>query len=220
MFIIMLGPPGAGKGTQARNISKKLNIPHIASGDILRERVRITDDELSKKIREHMLRGELVPDDIVIKIIHDRLSQNDCEHGAVLDGYPRTLAQAKALDAFLESKNKRVEIVINLDVPDDEVIKRLTYRRLCPKCNRIYHLLFNPPKNNELCDICNVKLIQRIDDREDIVKKRLEEYRNRTSSLINYYAEKHILYIVNGVNDINRIFNNIIFLIEEAIKPV
>ncbi|MGQ4832900.1 MAG: adenylate kinase [Candidatus Asgardarchaeia archaeon] len=218
MFIIMLGPPGAGKGTQARNLAKKLGVPHIASGDILREIVRDEKNELGKKIKEYMARGELVPDDIVIKIIHERLSKSDCEKGAILDGYPRTIKQAKALEDFLGKRKKKIDLVINLDVPDDVVIKRLTYRRICPKCNRVYHLLFKPPKNDEVCDICGVKLIQRDDDKEDIVRRRLEEYRLRTYPLIDYYSEKNILYIVNGIDDIDRIFRNILQLISEVKK--
>lgn len=197
MFILFLGAPGAGKGTQAVRLSEKLGIPHISTGDMFREAVS-KGTELGKKAKEYMDRGELVPDEIVIGIVKERISQPDCEKGCILDGFPRTVAQAEALDSALSELGKKVDFVINVEVSEDEIIKRLTGRRTCRSCGAVYHVVFNPPKNDNLCDVCGGELYQRDDDTEETVRNRLKVYEEKTAPLINYYEKRGVLYGVNG----------------------
>ncbi len=208
MNIILLGPPGAGKGTQAKMISEKYGIPQIATGDILREAVA-KGTELGKKAKEYMDRGELVPDEIVIGIVKERLKQPDCEKGFILDGFPRTLAQAEALDKMLEELGKKLDAVINIDVPEEEIVKRIVNRRTCKNCGAVYHLIFNPPKVEGKCDKCGGELYQRDDDKEETVRERLRVYRERTEPLIEYYKNKGLLYNVDGTKDIEGVFKQI-----------
>ncbi len=208
MNIILLGPPGAGKGTQAKMISEKYGIPQIATGDILREAVA-KGTELGKKAKEYMDRGELVPDEIVIGIVKERLKQPDCENGFILDGFPRTLAQAEALDKMLEELGKKLDAVINIDVPEEEIVKRIVNRRTCKNCGAVYHLIFNPPKVEGKCDKCGGELYQRDDDKEETVRERLRVYRERTEPLIEYYKNKGLLYNVDGTKDIEGVFKQI-----------
>jgi len=215
MNLILLGAPGAGKGTQAKLISEKYGIPQIATGDILREAVT-SGTELGRKAKEFMDRGELVPDEIVIGIVKERLAQPDCENGFILDGFPRTLIQAEALDNILAEMNKKIDAVINIDVSEEEIIKRITYRRTCKKCGAIYHLIYNPPKEDKKCDKCGGELYQRDDDKEETVRERFRVYRERTEPLIDYYKKKGLLHNVDGTKNIKDVFRGI----EDVLKQL
>ncbi len=215
MNLILLGAPGAGKGTQAKLISEKYGIPQIATGDILREAVT-SGTELGRKAKEFMDRGELVPDEIVIGIVKERLAQPDCENGFILDGFPRTLIQAEALDNILAEMNKKIDAVINIDVSEEEIIKRITYRRTCKKCGAIYHLIYNPPKEDKKCDKCGGELYQRDDDKEETVRERFRIYRERTEPLIDYYKKKGLLHNVDGTKNIKDVFREI----EDVLKQL
>ncbi|RLF97393.1 adenylate kinase [Thermococci archaeon] len=200
MRIVVLGPPGAGKGTQAEMLERELGLKHLSTGDILREEVR-KGTELGKRAEKYMKSGELVPDDLIVEMMEKEISKYD---NFVLDGFPRNLKQAEALD-----KMCRIDKVILLEVPDEVILERLSLRRSCPKCNRVYHLKYNPPKENEICDYCGVKLYQRDDDKEEVIKKRLEVYRKETEPIAKFYREKGILVKVNGSKSIEEIFSDI-----------
>ncbi len=215
MIIVLLGPPGAGKGTQASKISEALSIPHIATGDIFRDAVE-RGTELGRKAKEYMERGELVPDEIVNGIVKERISKPDCSNGFILDGYPRTLNQARALDEMLSEMGRKVDVVLNISVSEDEVVRRLSYRRVCRKCGAIYHLINDPPKREGICDRCGAELYQREDDREEVVRKRLRVYREQTKPLINYYRERGVLVDINGNGDIEEVWSQV----EEAISSL
>jgi len=215
MNLILLGAPGAGKGTQAKLISEKYGIPQIATGDMLREAVA-KGTELGKKAKEYMDKGELVPDEIVIGIVRDRLQQSDCEKGFILDGFPRTLAQAKALDDMLKELGKEIDAVINIYVPENEIITRIVNRRTCKNCGAVYHLIYNPPKEDNKCDKCGGELYQRDDDKEETVRERLKVYQKMTEPLIAYYREKGKLYDVDGTKDIEGVFKEI----DEILKKI
>lgn len=197
---MVLGPPGAGKGTQAEMLERELGLKHLSTGDILREEVR-KGTELGKRAEKYMKSGELVPDDLIVEMMEREISKYD---NFVLDGFPRNLKQAEALD-----KMCRIDKVILLEVPDEVILERLSLRRSCPKCNRVYHLKYNPPKENEICDYCGVKLYQRDDDKEEVIKKRLEVYRKETEPIAKFYMEKGILVKVNGSKSIEEIFSDI-----------
>lgn len=197
MVILFLGAPGAGKGTQASLIAKKLNIPHISTGDIFREAVS-KGTELGRKAKEYMDRGELVPDEVVIGIVKERLSQEDCRNGFVLDGFPRTVAQAEALDKVLEDLGAKLDFVFNINVSEEEVVRRLTGRRTCRNCNAVYHVEFNPPAKDGICDACGGELYQRDDDKEETVRNRMRVYLEKTAPLIDYYKSKGVLIDING----------------------
>jgi len=203
--IIFLGPPGAGKGTQAERLAEDLKIKKISTGDILREAVA-KGTELGQRAKSYMERGELVPDEIILGIIEEAI--ND-EEGFILDGFPRNINQAKALDEMLSRKGLNITHVIFLDVPDEEIIKRIAYRRVCLKCGAVYNLIFNPPKEDEICNNCGSKLVQREDDREEVVRKRLEVYRGSTEALIRIYEERGVLRRINGVGDREEVFRRI-----------
>lgn len=203
--IIFLGPPGAGKGTQAERLAKDLGIKKISTGDILREAVA-KGTELGRKAKEYMERGELVPDGIIIGIIEDAINFNK---NFILDGFPRNIPQAEALDKMLSRKGLDITHVILLSVPDEEIIKRISYRRVCVNCGRVYNLIFNPPKEDEICDYCGYKLIQREDDREEVVKNRLKVYRVNTEALIDFYGKKGLLIRVDGVGDYDEVYGRI-----------
>ena len=183
MNLILLGGPGAGKGTQAKLIVEEYKIPQISTGDMLREAVK-QGTELGKKAKEYMDKGELVPDEIVIGIVRDRLKQPDCEKGFILDGFPRTIAQAEALDKMLDEIGKKIDAVINIYVPEEEIVKRIVNRRTCKKCGAIYHLIYSPPKESNKCDKCGGELYQRDDDKEETVRERLRVYKQQTEPLI------------------------------------
>ncbi|MEX2701960.1 MAG: adenylate kinase [Thermofilum sp. ex4484_82] len=209
MRIILLGPPGSGKGTQAKLLSKKYSIPHIAMGDILREEVA-KKTPLGKKVNIYMSKGELVPDEIVIEVLKKRLQEADCVNGFILDGFPRTLNQAKALDNMLNELNLKIDAVIYIDVPDEEIMKRLSLRRTCKVCGRIYNLHYNPPKQDGKCDVCGGELIIRDDDKPEVIKNRLKVYNDQTKPLVNYYETHKLLIRINGVDPIDKVFQQIV----------
>jgi len=206
--IVLMGLPGAGKGTQAALIVERLHIPHISTGDMFRQAVK-EETALGLKAKEYMDQGLLVPDEVTIGIVKDRLSQPDCKEGFLLDGFPRTVPQAEALDRTLHELDKELEHVIHIEVPVDVLIKRLTGRRICKSCGATYHLVYNPPKAEGVCDRCGGELYQRADDSEDTVSKRLEVNLAQTEPLLHYYREKGILKSLNGEQDIEEVFKMI-----------
>ncbi|MEA1943765.1 MAG: adenylate kinase [Euryarchaeota archaeon] len=205
MNIVLLGPPGSGKGTQAKLLSEKLGIPHISTGDILR---RSFGTEQGDRAAEYMNRGELVPDPILVSIIKDRLSQPDCRTGCILDGYPRTIPQADALSRILAGLNQKIDIVLDVEVPDSELITRLSARRVCT-CGATYHLIFNPPQNAGVCDRCGGALYQRDDDTPESVRNRLIVYKKETQPLIDYYKDRKLLVVIDGSGSIEQISDEI-----------
>lgn len=207
MNIVLFGPPGAGKGTQAKELAKHYNIPHISTGDILRANVR-EGTKLGIKAKEYMDKGELVPDEVLIGIIRDRLQEPDCEKGYMLDGYPRTLPQAEALKDILEKICKPLGVVLNIEVPDKELIGRLSGRRMC-SCGESYHMMFNPPIEENVCNACGGKLYQRDDDKEEVVRQRLEVYAAKTKPLIDYYANMGLLVNIDGTGSVENVFRQI-----------
>ena len=207
--IIMLGAPGAGKGTQAKKIAAKYSIPHISTGDILRANIK-NNTELGQKAKTYMDKGELVPDELVVDLIMDRFKEPDCANGYVLDGFPRTIPQAEALDKALNAQNESVDYAINVEVPDENIINRMSGRRACVGCGATYHIQFNPTKVEGVCDVCGEKLILRDDDKPETVKNRLSVYHEQTQPLIDYYAKKSILAEVDGTKDMEDVFNAIV----------
>ena len=197
MRIVLLGPPGAGKGTQAAKLVDKYNIPHISTGDIFRKNLKEKTD-LGLKAKEYMDKGLLVPDDLVVDIVKDRLVEKDCDEGFLLDGFPRTVEQAKALKKELEKLNINLDGVINIEVQDRTLIERLTQRLVCRSCGATYNAKFNKPKKDNVCDICQGELYTRDDDKEETVKNRLEVYKKQTQPLIDYYDKKGILTTIDG----------------------
>lgn len=204
---IFLGPPGAGKGTQAVRISKELGIPLISTGEVLRDAVK-KGTELGKKAGEYMNKGELVPDEVVIGIVKERLREDDCRSGCILDGFPRTRAQAEALNEIVDGMGDSRIIPIFIDVPDEEVIARNTKRRVCSNCGAIYHLENNPPSREGVCDRCGGKLVQRDDDREEVIRERLRVYREKTYPLLEFYKERGLL-VIDGVGEIEEVYSRI-----------
>jgi adenylate kinase len=209
MNIILLGPPGAGKGTQAKMLVEKYGIPQISTGDILRKNLK-EQTPLGLEAKKYMDAGQLVPDEVVIGIIDNRLKEPDCEKGYMLDGFPRTVAQAEALDAMLAERGSQIDHVISIEVPNDELMGRLTGRRTCRQCGAGYHVLFDPPKVEGVCDKCGGELYQRDDDNEETVGNRLKVYAEQTQPLIDYYKNKGLLRPINGVGSIDEIFNRIV----------
>lgn len=207
MNIILLGPPGAGKGTQAKKMQEHYRFPHISTGDILRENIN-NNTGLGLKAKSYMSRGELVPDELLITIIKDRLSKKDCQNGFMLDGYPRTIPQADALQMILTESGEMIDAVLNVSVDDEELITRLSGRRMC-KCGASYHIIFNPPARDGICDKCNEKLYQRDDDKPETIRNRLNVYKKQTQPLINYYSNKKILKTIEGSHEIDQIFEEI-----------
>ncbi|WP_027296198.1 adenylate kinase [Robinsoniella sp. KNHs210] len=209
MKIIMLGAPGAGKGTQAKKIADKYQIPHISTGDIFRANIK-NGTELGKKAKTYMDKGLLVPDELVVDLVVDRVQQSDCANGYVLDGFPRTIPQAEALDAALAKLGDKVDYAINVEVPDENIINRMGGRRACVGCGATYHVAYNPPKEEGFCDIDGEKLILREDDKPETVKKRLDVYHDQTQPLIEYYSSKQILKEVDGTVDMEDVFTAIV----------
>jgi adenylate kinase len=197
MRLILLGAPGAGKGTQAVALSKKLNIPHISTGDIFRSNIK-KGTELGKKAKEYIDKGALVPDDVTIGIVSERLAQKDCESGFILDGFPRTIPQAESLDKVLENMGLDIDYVINIQVADCDIVERLSGRRVCKDCGCTYHIHNHPTTKEGICDICNAPVITRKDDREETVLNRLKTYHMQTEPLIEYYKQKGKLLEVEG----------------------
>lgn len=209
MKIIMLGAPGAGKGTQAKMIAEKYSIPHISTGDIFRANIK-NGTELGKKAKSYMDKGQLVPDELTLDLIMDRFKQDDCKYGYVLDGFPRTIPQAEALDTALKAKGEKVDFAIDVDVPDENIVKRMGGRRACVGCGATYHVVYSPTKVEGVCDKCGEELIVRDDDKPETVLNRLEVYHNQTQPLIDYYNEKGILKSVDGTVDMKDVFNAIV----------
>jgi adenylate kinase len=209
MNLVLLGPPGAGKGTQAKMMIDHYRIPQISTGDILRAALK-ERTSLGLKAKEYMDKGLLVPDEVVIDIIKDRLKEDDCRNGYILDGFPRTVAQAQALDKVLMAMNSGIDHVISIEVEKGELIKRLTGRRTCRQCGRGYHVIFDPPLNKDLCDKCQGELYQRDDDNEDTVRNRLEVYDSQTFPLIQFYKEKGLVRSIDGQGGIQQIFDRIV----------
>ncbi|SRR5699024_464287 len=208
MNIILMGLPGAGKGTQADSIVEKYDIPHISTGDMFRAAIS-EGTELGLKAKSYMDQGALVPDEVTIGIVRERLNQPDCEKGFLLDGFPRTVAQAEALDELLANMDRKIEHVINIEVDPEELIKRLTGRRICKVCGTSYHLQFNPPKEENVCDKDGGELYQREDDNPETVKNRLDVNMTQTAPLLSYYEEKSVLANINGQQDIQDVFKDL-----------
>ena len=215
MKIILLGPPGGGKGTQSKLLVSKFNIPQISTGDILRDHVK-NKSELGIKANSYMQNGELVPDNLILNMIKFRLKQDDCKTGYILDGFPRTIPQAKGLDNILENLNQKLDKIVVLDVKDEDIIERMGGRRMHIESGRVYHIKFNPPQNEGLDDITNEKLTIRKDDQPETVKKRLMIYHETTKPLIEYYTSKNIVSSINGNKSIEDIHNEIIKTIKNV----
>ncbi len=208
MRLVLLGAPGAGKGTQAKKLIEKHGIPQISTGDILRKAVA-DGTPLGKEAKSYMDKGELVPDKVVIGLIEDRLKQPDCKKGFILDGFPRNTAQAETLDAMLKKLNMPLDSALSVDVPKDDLMKRLTGRRTCKGCQQMYNVYFSPPKKNGVCDRCGGELFHRDDDKEETIKRRLDVYDAQTAPLISYYKKSGILKSVIGVGGIDEIFKKV-----------
>lgn len=217
MQIVLLGPPGSGKGTQAAMLADALNLAHIATGDIFREEMQ-QGTELGKKVQAYLRSGELVPDDIVIQVLEGHLRKvlDGSKGGFVLDGFPRTEAQAGALDALLQRMGLTLDAVVLIDVDDDEIVERLSGRRICPKCGAVYHVRRNPPKEAGKCDRCGANLIQRDDDRVDVIRHRLEVYSRQTAPLIEHYRVRGILRCVDGTGNLTDVHHRIVSLLGGA----
>jgi len=217
--LILFGPPGSGKGTQGKILSQEFGIPHIATGDIMREAVA-KGTELGKKVKEYLDSGKLVPDEIVIGIIEERLRQDDTKNGFILDGFPRTVPQAEALTKLFEKLKIEDYKVVFIDVPDDEIVKRISGRRTCSSCNKVYNVYFDPPKKDGICDVCGGKLYIREDDAEEKVRKRLEVYRESTLPVLEYYKKKNKVVRVEGVGTLDEVKKRIVSLFQHHIKQV
>ena len=208
MKIIMLGAPGAGKGTQAIRISSEYGIPHISTGDIFRANIK-NGTELGKKAKAYMDQGLLVPDELTVDLVMDRLTQPDCSEGYILDGFPRTIPQAQALDKALESRGEALDFAIDVDVPDADIVDRMSGRRSCTGCGATYHIKYNPSHKGDYCEVCGEKLILREDDHPETVQKRLDVYHEQTQPLIDYYAKQGIMKKVDGTQDMDDVFTAI-----------
>jgi len=217
MRIVLLGPPGAGKGTQAKKIVSAFSIPHISTGDIFRKNIA-EKTELGLKAKQYLDSGQLVPDSLTIEICLKRLEQEDCANGFLLDGFPRNVAQAEALDEYLKSKDLKLDAAINIDVPEDLLIKRLTGRRVCPNCGASFNVETNPPKVEGICDFCSSQLVQRADDTIETVNQRLKVYKEQTQPIIEYYAKKGLLKNVDGSQDIEKVFEDICVILGRESK--
>ena len=205
----MLGAPGAGKGTQAKMIAAKYGIPHVSTGDIFRANIK-NGTELGKEAKSYMDKGALVPDELTVRILLDRVAQEDCAKGYVLDGFPRTIPQAEVLDAELTKLNDKIDFAINVDVPDENIVRRMSGRRSCPSCGATYHIVHIPPKQEGVCDKCGAALVQRDDDKEETVKNRLKVYHEQTQPLIDFYEKKDVLKNVDGTVDSEEVFAAIV----------
>ena len=214
MKIIMLGAPGAGKGTQAKMIAEKCGIPHISTGDIFRANIK-NGTELGAKAKEYMDKGLLVPDELVCDLVVDSIQQADCEKGYILDGFPRTIPQAEALENALNAIEQKLDYAIDIDVPDENIINRMSGRRACVGCGATYHVLFNPTKVEGKCDVCGESLILRDDDKPETVKKRLDVYHTQTQPLIDFYTERKVLVEVDGTQSMDKVFDDIMKILGE-----
>lgn len=214
MNIILMGLPGAGKGTQASEIVKKFPIPHISTGDMFRKAIK-DETELGKEAKSYMDRGELVPDEVTVGIVKERLSEDDAKKGFLLDGFPRTLEQAEALSKIMTELGRKIDAVINIEVPEEELMNRLTGRRVCEVCGTTYHLVFNPPKVDGVCDLDGGKLYQREDDNPETVAKRLEVNVKQSKPILEYYDKEGVLKNVDGSKDIQGVTGSVIDILED-----
>lgn len=214
MKIVMLGAPGAGKGTQAIKIADKYDIPHISTGDIFRANIK-GGTELGQKAKSYIDKGELVPDEVTIGMLLDRIAQDDCKNGYVLDGFPRTIPQAESLTEALKSQGDKIDFALNIDVPDEAIIKRMSGRRACPKCGATYHIVYAAPKKENVCDKCGSELIIRSDDKPETVKDRLNVYHQQTEPLIAYYKAAGVLREVDGTQELPKVFEDVVAILSE-----
>jgi adenylate kinase len=208
MKIIMLGAPGAGKGTQAKMIAERYQIPHVSTGDIFRANIK-NGTELGKQAKEYMDKGLLVPDELTVKILLDRVAQPDCKNGYVLDGFPRTIPQAEVLDEALTKLSESIDYAVNVEVPDENIVKRMSGRRACLKCGATYHIEHIPPKQEGICDTCGSELVLRDDDKPETVQNRLKVYHEQTQPLIDFYTAKGVLKTVDGTQPMEKVFEDI-----------
>lgn len=215
MNIILMGPPGAGKGTQSERILDYCSIPHISTGDMFREAIK-NQTELGKLAQSYINQGLLVPDEVTIGLVKERLSRDDCKNGYLLDGFPRTIPQAEALQVLANEISRPVQLVINIEADKDELVRRISGRRVCPKCGNSYHLLFKLPKVENVCDACGSELIQRKDDTIESLNVRLDAYENQTKPLIDFYSNLGLCKTVNGLQSIDDVFNDIQKLLDEV----
>ena len=209
MKIVMLGAPGAGKGTQAVNIAKEYNIPHISTGDIFRANIK-NQTELGMKAKEYMDKGALVPDEITIGMLLSRIADKDCDNGFVLDGFPRTIPQAESLKTALKEQGAKIDCAVDIEVPDEDIINRMSGRRSCPNCGGTYHVTFNPPKQEGICDACGTELVQRADDKPETVLQRLKTYHEQTQPLIEFYENEGVLVTVDGTKKPSEVLEDIL----------
>ncbi|MDU7164925.1 adenylate kinase [Finegoldia magna] len=209
MRLILLGPPGAGKGTQAKRVIEEFDIPHISTGDIFRKNIK-EKTELGQKVEGLLAQGKLVPDELTIEIVWDRLDQEDCKNGFLLDGFPRTIPQAEALDEGLAKRGLKLDRVLNIDVDKDSLVKRLSGRRVCPSCGASYHIDNNPTKVDGICDVCQTPVIQREDDKEETVLDRIKVYDSQTKPLVDFYNKQDLVFTVDGTLPIDEITNKLV----------
>ncbi|MFO7820099.1 MAG: adenylate kinase [Halanaerobacter sp.] len=208
MKLVLLGPPGAGKGTQAARLEEEYEIPHISTGDIFRKAIK-EETELGQKAKEYIDAGKLVPDKVTNGIVKERLAESDCQEGFILDGFPRTVNQAEALSQILSDLDYELDAALNIKVSSDEVVKRLSGRRICSDCGATYHVDFNPPQEERVCDKCGGELYQRDDDTPDTIKERLEVYYDKTAAVVDYYEEQDLLVIIDGQQGLDEVFTEI-----------
>lgn len=213
MRIVMLGAPGAGKGTQAIRIAEKYGVPHVSTGDIFRANMK-NQTTLGKKAKAYMDQGQLVPDSLTIDIVKDRLQQEDCRGGYVLDGFPRTIPQAEALTEVLANDGEAIDYAIDIEVPDEAIVTRMSGRRSCISCGATYHVLHNAPKRADICDECGAALVRRADDAPETVQKRLSVYHEETQPMIDYYQKQGVLYEIDGTQDMNAVFDDIVRILD------
>ena len=214
MKIVMLGAPGAGKGTQAQMIADKYHIPHVSTGDIFRANIK-NGTELGMEAKKYMDQGLLVPDELTVKILLDRVAQEDCKDGYLLDGFPRTIPQAEVLDKALAELGDAIDCAVNVDVPDENIVKRMSGRRACLSCGSTYHIEHIPPKKEGVCDKCGTELVLRDDDKPETVLNRLEVYHKQTQPLIQFYEEKGVLKTVDGTKPMKEVFDSIVEILEK-----
>jgi adenylate kinase len=212
VILVFLGPPGAGKGTQAKLLSQRMGFLHLSTGDLLREAVK-NQTPLGKKAKEYMDRGELVPDELIVQLIEETMPKDG---NVILDGFPRTVNQALALEEMLKGKGEKISKVLFFDVPDEVIIDRLSGRRVCSKCGAVYHVKYNQPKIEGVCDLCGGSLVQRDDDKEDVVKKRLEVYRKQTQPLIEFYQDRGIIYRLDAEKGVEELFEEVKGLVRDG----
>lgn len=212
MKIVMLGAPGAGKGTQAQMLAKKYDIPHVSTGDIFRMNIK-NGTELGLEAKKYMDQGLLVPDELTVRILLDRVAKDDCKNGYVLDGFPRTIPQANVLEEALTKLGDKIDYAVNVDVPDENIIRRMGGRRACLACGATYHIEHVPPKKEGICDKCGQELVLRDDDKPETVKNRLQVYKEQTQPLIDFYTERGVLHNVDGTKDMNEVFEAIVAIL-------